>query len=402
MRLLLVHNRYGKPSGEEMVVNCVRRLLKEHGHDVKGFIRSSSEIETMKLGEARAFFSGIYSRSSRLMIRRLVAEQRPDVVHIHNLFPLISPSVLPECRRAGVPVVMTVHNYRLVCPNGLKMVGGRICEKCSGGREYWCVIRNCEGSYPKSFGYALRNYVARKRRYYLDNVTMFAALTAFQRQRLLAEGFPAERVVVVPNMIEVEDVIAASSLGEYVGYIGRISPEKDIPTLLNAARNCPEIPFKVAGPYHKMPDLLQNAPANVRLLGHLDRKKASSFLEAARIIVFCSIWFEGFPMAIVEAMIHGKSVICSRIGGLPEIVEDGNTGLLFEPGNAVELARKIHYLWDRPQLCRKLGQAGRAKALREYSPNRYYQRLMDVYRKAIELVAGMRLTSAGVGLERDS
>jgi len=402
VKVLLVHNEYGKPSGEEMVVNGTRRLLEEHGHEVVCFTRSSAEIETMRWGRTRSFFSEIYSQPSRLTMRRLLAERRPDVVHIHNLFPLISPSILPECRNAGVPVVMTLHNYRLVCPNGLEMVRGRICDKCSGGREYWCIIRNCEGSYPKSIGYAIRNYVARKRRYYLDNVTVFVALTKFQRERLLAVRFPAERTVVIPNTIRAEDSVGMSSLGDYVGYIGRISPEKDIPTLLDAARRCSEIPFMVAGVYDRMPQLLREAPANLRFLGHLDRRESSRFVHGARLIVLCSICFENFPMAVVEAMIHAKPVICSRIGGLPEIVEDGRTGLLFQPGDPVELAEKIRYLWSRPELCWKLGQAGRAKALREYSSETYYDRLMGVYRKAIELVAGERSMSTAVASEMDN
>lgn len=384
----MVHNEYGKFSGEEAVVNSLLQLLSEHGHDVSLFDRSSTEIEKMPFGELQAFFSGIYNISSKRSMRRELENHRPDIVHVHNVFPLISPSVLRECRMAGVPVVMTVHNYRLVCPSGLHVVRGQVCEKCRGGREFWCVLRNCEGDIFKSIGYAARTFMARKRRYFFDNVSMYAALTEFQRQRLIAEGFPAERIDVVPNMVEANGFGPPDVTGQFVGYVGRVSPEKGVDTLIAAGRNCSNIDFKIAGDYHRMPYIVGMAPENFEFLGHLDSDAIIKFYTCAKIFVLCSKWYEGFPMVLVEAMLHAKPIICSRIGGLPEIVEEGRTGLLFEPGNAAELAEKIRYLWERPDLCVKMGKAGREKALREYSPEKYYERLMAVYDKAVKLGPG--------------
>jgi len=388
MRICLVHNRYGSFSGEEAVVEATAHLLSEKGHEVVEFVRSSAEIGQMRLGKARAFFSGIYSWSAKRRMRHLLNKHRPDVVHVHNLYPLVSPSVLGKCRRAGVPVVMTVHNYRLICPNGLHMTAGQVCEKCRGGCEYWCVLRNCEGSLPKSIGYALRGWVARKRRMFLDNVTMYAALTEFQRQRLIAEGFPAERIAVIPNMVGGDGYAAEAAGGDYVAYVGRMSPEKGVTHLLSAAKRLPDIAFKAAGGYDRMPHLPGEAPANFEFLGQLGTELLNGFYSQARMLVLPSTCFEGFPMTIAEAMVRGKPVVCSRIGGLPEIVDDGVTGLLFEPGKAADLAEKIRFLWDRPDVCRKMGQTGRKKALREYSPEKYYERLMAVYEKAIALGPG--------------
>jgi glycosyltransferase involved in cell wall biosynthesis len=382
MKALIIHNEYGKLSGEEAVVEAQAKLLKENGHEVLRFEMSSANIPNIRFGKLQAFFSGIYSFSSRRQIRKLLAGCKLDVVHIHNLFPLISPSILPECKKAGVPVVMTVHNYRLVCPNGLHMVNGMVCEKCSGGREYWCLLKNCESSLFKSLGYALRNYVARRKRVYLNNVTMYAALTEFQREKLIRNGFPAERILVIPNMVNPNGVEVSDKLGHYVGYAGRISPEKGMPTLIEAARACSDIQFKAAGAYDHMPYLPRKAPQNFKFSGHLNKAQLDKLYTNSRMIVLPSICFEGFPSVLLESMIQSKPVIASRIGGLPEIVEDGVTGLLFEPGNAEDLAEKIRYLWDRPELCKKMGRAGREKALREYSPEKYYERLMAVYKKA--------------------
>ena len=370
------------------MVSGITKLLREYGHDVYSYLRSSSEINGSWLGQFRAFFSGIYSFSSRRHIRQIIGDVKPDVIHVQNLYPLISPSVLVEARRHNIPVVMRCANYRLICPNGLFLRDGKICEECSGGREWRCFLRNCEKNRFKSLGYALRNYIARMRRYFLDNVSIYYAQTAFQRTRLIQEGFPEDRVCVVPNMVASKEVEIAKDPGQYVGFVGRISPEKGIDTLIEAARACPDIQFKAAGSYNRVPDIVTKAPHNFNFRGHLDKEPLDKFYVNSRIIVLCSICYEGFPSVLLEAKVRGKPVVCSRIGGLPEIVDDAVTALLFKPGNADDLAAKIRYLWDRPELCHKMGRAARRKVLQEYSPHKYYKRLMAVYRKAIGLCAG--------------
>jgi glycosyltransferase involved in cell wall biosynthesis len=350
-------------------------------------MRDSTEISNTLLGNLRAFSSGIYSWKSKNALRRYIKEFNPDIVHIHNVYPLISPSILRECRRLGVPVVMTVHNYRLICPNGFFLTKGQICERCSGGREFWCVLENCENNLLKSFGYALRNYVARKKRLFLDNVTIYICLTKFQQTRLVHEGFPADRIVVIPHMIEPTEFNYSKNSGEYVGYVGRISPEKGISTLIDAARICKDIQFKAAGSFEQHPELRAMAPQNFEFCGCLKNSFLDKFYMNSRFVVVSSIWYEVFGLVVLEAMIRDKAVICSKIGGLLELVDDGVTGLLFEPGNAEDLAEKIRYLWDKPELCQKMGRAGRNKAMQLYSPEKYYKSSMAVYEKAIEMTS---------------
>jgi len=388
IRYLILHNAYGRFSGEEAVVQVVMRLLCEHSHDVTLFERRSEEIPGMWLGTLRAVFTGVHSPSSCGRMREALRQFRPDVVNVHNVYPLISLSVLKVCRDEGVPVVMTVHNYRLICPNGLFMTRGKVCHRCAGGREYWCLFRNCEGSLAKSFGYALRNWAARKRRVFLDNVTMYMALTQFQREQLVREGFPADRIEVVPNASDGQGISAAKEAGDYVGFVGRVSAEKGIDTLRSAAKVLRQVPFRAAGGFDPSSPLVSGASANVEFVGQLDRSRLGAFYAGSRIIVLPSVCYEGFPLILAEAMLHGKPVICSRIGGLPEIVDDGVTGLLFEPGNAEDLAEKIQHLWEHPEVCRKMGEAGREKALREYSQQRYYERMMNVFERAIKLGPG--------------
>jgi len=387
MRILLVHNEYGELSGEETAVNGIHSLLLRNGHEVVPFIRKSSEIPEMPFGRARAFFNGVYSPASRRAIRRAIQETTPDLVHVHNLFPLISPSVLPECKQLGLPVVMTVHNYRQVCPNGLLFRNGRLCHGCLGGHEWRCVKNNCERSFCKSLGYSLRTWTARKRRWFLDNVDLFICLTEFQRRVLIREGFSQHRLTVIPNSTGDLYCGSASSRNPndsiYVLYVGRVSPEKDVQTLLEAARRLPGIPVRIAGSWHRMPELVGAAPANVDFLGQLDGAALADQYHRCRMVVFATRCYEGCPTVLLEAMSHAKPVVCSRIGGLPEIVQEGRTGLLYTPQSPEDMAAKIEELWNSPELCEQLGRAARKEALLTYSVQRQYDAIHEAYRRAM-------------------
>ncbi len=235
----------------------------------------------------------------------------------------------------------------------------------------------------------MRNYTARRVGFFRKNVSLFACLTEFQRRRLSAEGYAEDRLRVIPNMCpagpEAPGISAAG--GRFVAYVGRIGPEKGIGLLLAAAEKLGNIPFHLAGSYDARPDLVSRAPANVIFLGNLERRALAAFYRQSRFLILCSTCFEGFPMAVVEAMTCARPVIAPRIGGIPEIVDESVTGLLFAPGQPDELAEKTRYLWDRPELCRRMGQAGREKALREYSPQTYHDRLMALYEEAIRMAA---------------
>lgn len=384
MKILIVHNTYGKLSGEETAIENLTALLKERGVSVSHFFRSSAEIENKLSGKAAAFFSGIHNPFTRKAFAQFLKNNRPDVVHIHNLYPLISPSILPLCKDFGVPVVMTVHNFRMVCPNGLLLCRDEICRRCLGGREYWCILRNCENNFFKSTGYALRTMAARVLRRYYDNVDHFICLTEFQKNILTGEGLPAGRVSALPNLVCLNnEKPQKKNRGEYVAYVGRISPEKDIWTLLEAARGLGDIPFKFAGDYHRMPEVLKNKPVNVEFLGQLSAKEVPMFYHDARTVVFATRCYEGFPSVLLEAMSHGLPIICSRIGGLPEIVVEGVNGLLYEPGNSSELTARIQTLWKDTALCAKLGNEGTRRLKLENNADRIIDRIISIYEKEI-------------------
>ena len=388
MKLLQIFNQYRSPfNGEAAVVELTGELVERHGGMARLLTRSSRDVESSIVARTRAFFSGIYSWEAYRSVEQLLAEDRPDVVHVHNLYPLFSPSVLVACKRAGVPVVMSIHNQQLTCPRSDHLNRGKICEKCVGGGEYNCVLHNCRQNIFESVAYAARSGIARRRRLFHDNVTLFVALSEFAKSRLIAVGFDADRIVVLKNMVAASPGPVDASQGEYAAFAGRISPEKGLHTLLEAAEGVSHCPIQLAGSGPLLEQVEQNAPANVEVKGRLNTCQMQPFYRGARFVVAPSITYEMCPLVTLEAFSHGVPVIASRLGSQPELVEHGVNGLLFDPGNAEDLRRKMKQLWENPALCRQLGRAGYERVVREHSETSYYERLMGVYGRAIKMTA---------------
>ena len=384
MRIIQVNNRHRILGGSDIMAENTVHLLKKKGLDVLPLTYSSLDLGSGFSGKIRAFLYGLYSLPGWAAMSKAISMFQPDVVHIHELYPFFSPWILKVCRQAGIPVVMTCHDFRLLCPIVTLYNRGATCRLCFSGREYWCVLKNCRGNILESLAYSLRSFIARKLKLFHNNVTLFLALTKFGKSYLLETGISASRIEVIPNMTAIPDDPADPPKGHYIAFVGRISPEKGLDLLIQVARKT-GLPFRVAGDYSVMPDLVQTAPANMQFLGLLGRTELMDFYRKARFLVFPSTWFEGCPMVLLEAMSMGLPIIASKIGGVGEIVEEGETGLLFDPRNAEELAAKIEMLWQRPEWCRQLGVAGRKKAVREYSKDVHFARLMGAYQKAIDI-----------------
>lgn len=385
MKVLQVHNRYRLRGGEDAVVEATLDLLRRRGDVGLLFDKHSDEVARGVASRVRAVFSGIYSVSSRREMERLLDAERPDVVHVHNLYPLLSPSVLVASRRVGVPVVMTCHNYRLVCPIAVHFIRGAVCERCAGGREYWCLLRNCRENRIESAVYALRGFVTRRLGLFLKNVTLYLAISEFLKRRLIAAGVPEDRVVVVPNMIPLPEAGVDAGHGAYAAFAGRASEEKGIPVLLDAARRLPHVPVHIAGHGPLLSTLRQDAPGNAVFPGLMGRDGLTAFYRGARFLVVPSVWYETFGLVAVEAMSHGVPVIAARIGGLQELVTDGVSGLHFAPGDAADLADKMDRLWRDPGLCARMGRAAREEVAAKYSEDVHYAKLMAAYERAIQL-----------------
>ena len=382
-KILLVHNDYGKYSGEESVVDQMAVMWAEHGHQVVQLRMSTADSRDSLVGKMHGFLAGLYSPKGVREMRRILKVERPDVVNVHNLYPFISPAALFECKKAGVPVVMTVHNFRLICPTGLFMRDGKPCELClERGNEWDCVRYNCEHSLLKSVGYAARNAAARYSGAYRKCVDRFACITGFQRQKLIQAGFDAEKIVVIPNSVPCPPTFQAT-LGNYIAYVGRLSYEKGYDLLIEVARRHPDIQFRFAGA-QRMPGEVET-PKNVRFMGYLKGKELSDFIQGARFLVIPSRCYEGFPMAILEAAQFGKPTIGPNHGGFTEIIGEGDAaiGRLFAPGDVDALEQQIVSLWNNPCEITRLGVKAHDKLLREYSTEVIYQEWNDLIKSIL-------------------
>lgn len=375
MKILIVHNNYGQYSGEEAVVDKMSAMLQAHGHKVVFYRKTTEGVRESALGKIQGFLSGIYSPSGVKGMREVLQRERPDVVNVHNLFPFISPAALFECKKAGVPVVMTIHNFRLMCPTGLFMRNGLPCEHClEVGNEWGCLRYNCEHSAVKSLGYTLRNVAARWMGAYRKNVDAFACITDFQRQKLVQAGFEENRLHVIPNFME-EIAVQPRFEGGYVAYSGRLSREKGVDMIIDVARRHPDIPFKLAGSVRDE-ELKENLPANCELVGFLKGEALADFYRNAAFFVMASRWYEGFPMSILEAAQYGKPTIGPNHGGFTEIIGEGNAaiGRLFTPNNMDSLEQTLVGLWNDEAAIEQLGRQAFDKLHREYCSEVIYRK----------------------------
>ena len=383
MKVLHVYNQREVWGGEDYMVESSVEILRRQGVDVDTWVvRNADHLRGLK-GKVRAFVSGIYSVSMAIEMSRRLKLSRPDVVHAHNLYPLLSPSVLAVCSLAGVPVVVHCHNHFISCPVGSHLRDGNVCERCTRGSVFFCVLHNCRGRMLESIGYALRSGAARWFGWFRRNATIMIVLSDFARKRMAHAGFPDDQLATLPNMVSVPDHDAGRPEGRYIIYAGRLSPEKGISTLLEAASLLPDIEFRIAGDGPLRAVLESCAPPNVRFEGWINKADLSALYREARLAVVPSICYETFGLSAADAMAHGLPVIASRLGALPEVIDHMLTGVLFEPGDTQDLAAKIRTLWDDLEIVHRMGSEGSRKVIREYSTEVYFHRLMAIYQSAI-------------------
>lgn len=388
MRVLLAHNFYRStaPSGEDTVYREERALLERNGVEVIPYERQSDELDTASmLTLARSALHASWSDKVARELTTLISRTRPDVAHFHNTFPLISPSAYAACAAAGVPVVQTLHNYRLICPGAMLYRDGVPCEDCVGTSLLPALRHRCyRDSLPATASVVNMLWSNRRRGTYSSLVQRYVALTEFARERFIAGGLPAGRIEVKPNALTAPPP-AGLGQGGYVLYVGRLSVEKGLHTLLDAWRRLPDIRLKLAGDGPIRPQLEQQARrdgVNVEFLGRLERSRVAELLGEAQFAVVPSQWFEGFPMVVVEAFACGTPVVASRLGSLAEIVREGLTGRLFTPGDPEALAAAVRAMLDAPDALREMRRHAREEFEVRYSAAASFQALMEIYQRA--------------------
>jgi glycosyltransferase involved in cell wall biosynthesis len=376
VRILVAHSRYrsGPASGENAVVADEARLLQDAGHEVHVFEASV----TGPADVVRAAPGTIWDPGRAGAVRRLVRRYRPDVVQVHNLFPALSPAVIRAAAAEGVPVVMTLHNFRLMCLPGTFLRDGQICEDCTRRLPWPGVIHGCyRGSRAQSAVLAASLALHRSLATF-ERVWRFIAVSGFVRDKYVAAGFDRSRIVVKPNFAWPGP--RREGPGTYFLYLGRLSPEKGVATLLRAWRE-DFGRLLVAGDGPQAARLRDLAPGGVEFLGAVPPEEARRLVAQARAVLVPSIWYEAFPRVMVEAYAARVPVVASRIGALPEVVEDGVTGLLAEPGAPASWTAALERLCD-DRLCERLGEAAYRAWAERYAPERNLAQLEAVYTEA--------------------
>ena len=314
-----------------------------------------------------------------------IARFRPDVVHVHNFFPLFSPAVYYACRTAGVPVVQTLHNYRLLCANSLLFRDGHVCEECVGRSFAWPAIAHAcyRGSRAGTASIAIMQASHRIARTWQERVDLYIALTEFSRAKLVEGGLPAEKIVVKPNFAS-RDIATGNGRGGYALFVGRLSPEKGLDVLLEAwKRMRMSIPLRIVGDGPLAGRVREAAGESVSYLGPREKSEVLGLMQSASLLILPSMWYEGFPMVIVEAFQVGLPVVASDLGSLSSLVTPGRTGLLFRPGDPSALAERVEWAFAHPEELSRMRRQARAEHEANYTPERNYELLMQIYDRVI-------------------
>ena len=381
MRVLHILNNHRHGGGSDNSWAETIRLSRASGIDIEIFSRTSKDLSSSLRDKARAALSGVYAPNTIREAADTVTRFRPDLVHTHELYPLISPWVIRRVARMGVPVVHTVDDYRLTCPVATHFQHGTICHRCAGGREYWAVLNNCRDNRAESVAYAVRNAVARRFDLYRGYVSEFITQTEFGRQWLVRDvNVDPGRITVNACAVEVSPTPADPGQGNYIGYAGRFVAEKGVEMLVEAARRT-GLPLRLAGNAATHPAIRPGDPVECVLTP--TRESLMQFYRGARFLVAPSLWYETFGLVAAEAMAQGVPVLVSRIGALQNVLVDNVTGLLFEPGSVDDLSAQMSRLWNAPDLCRQLGLAARAHVRNEFSGEAHMRCLTAAYERAL-------------------
>lgn len=391
MRILTLHNYTGNYAfgGEGKVFEDETRLLRDHGHEVCQYKCTNSEIMEAKLHKKiKAFINAPWSKSSYRTNQETIEKFKPDIMHVHNFFFILSPSIFRAAKDAGIPTVVTLHNFRFISPCSQLLRNGQICEICLNKNPWRIMLYRC---YRKSFManlFRYRIYYWGKKKYrWINDIDSFIALTEFGREKYIEGGLPAEKIYVKPNFID-DPITGGKNApnGHGAIFVGRISKEKGLKTLMQAWLNV-DYPLTVVGDGPQMAEIKSIAPKNVLFVGEKSNEEVMRAIQEASFMVFPSELYEGFPLTILEAMAAGRAVIASDLGPRGEMVHDKKTGLLFRAGDPDDLGEKAKYLADHPLHCTEMGRAARQEYLEKYTEKINYRMLIEIYEQTIKRTA---------------
>ncbi|MGD0734805.1 MAG: glycosyltransferase family 4 protein [Terracidiphilus sp.] len=384
MNILVVHNRYAFAGGEDEACATEVELLREHGHNVVVHTQDNRLIDS-KSRWATGIRS-VWSAADHAAVRRLISKNKLELMSVHNFFPLVSPSIYYAARAEGIPVVQTLHNYRLLCPAATFLRNGKICEDCLGKAVPWpALVHKCyRGSFAQTGAVAGMISGHKMLGTWRKLVNYYIALTPFMRNKFIAGGFPAKRIVVKPN--SVEDTGVGSGHDDNFLFVGRLSEEKGAAVLLQAwktTKTSRKLKIIGTGPDEMNLRAIAAPLPNVEFLGQVSAERVRAEMAAAAAVVFPSIWYEGLSRVVIEAFSKGTPILASDLGPISTIVTDGKTGVLFRVGDSVDLAAKLAAFPPPGPALDQLRRAAREEFERSYSNEVVYRILLGIFRSAI-------------------
>lgn len=402
MRIAMANNYYYLKGGAERVLFEEKKILEAHGHQVPVFSQAHPHNEFSEYSDYYRPFKDwrhisrlqkiptalniMYDRRTGRGFNRFLEAVDSDIVHAHNIYGGLTTSILDVAQRKGIPVVMTLHDYKLICPSYLMLNRGAVCEGCRNGRFIHCLLKAChKESLTASGVYCLESYLNKWMHKY-DTIRYFICPSMFSLTKHAENGIPRERLIHIRNFVNFAMHKPQYENGGYALFVGRLSKEKGILTLLTAVKHL-DVPVRVVGDGPLKAEYegfaRDHRMNHVTFEGYKSGDDLKQLYENAAFLVMPSEWYENAPMTILEAYAYGKPVIGSRIGGIPEMIDHGRTGMLFAMGDTGRLAECIGNLWSNKSLCREMGHAARDKVEREYSSELHYEHLMEVYRNLL-------------------
>lgn len=404
-RIAQINKFYYPFGGVETYLLALSRLLERHGLSVipfatqhpwnwetpwQSFFVSSVDYRTAKgMQRLRAAARVLFSIEAYRKVSRLCMVAQPDLAHVHHVYHQLSASVLYALARAGVPIVQTVHDYKLVCPNYKLYIPQRreVCYRCRGGRFYQATRYGClNHGRAASLLATIEAYLNQLLKPYHRLVKHFITPSVFLRERLLEGGIPPERISVIYNFVDEEDFVPPRE-GRYVLFVGRLEPEKGVDVLIDAVRQLSRVTLLIAGRGSAEAVLRRQAEAcgsTVRFVGWLDPASRRVLFAESLCVVVPSLWYDVAPMVILEAYAAGKPVIGSARGGIPELVRDGETGFIVSAGDSEALAERIHFFQQHPEQAAQMGRYAQIYARQRFSAEEHYQALMAIYQRAMD------------------
>jgi glycosyltransferase involved in cell wall biosynthesis len=394
MNILLVHNFYQQPGGEDQVFADEGKLLEQHGHEVARFTMHNDAVEGM--GKFALAKKTIWNKPAQQSLRQAIRNARAEVVHFHNTFPLISPAAYYTAHEEECGVVQTLHNFRLLCPGATMFRDGKVCEECMGRWGPWPgVVHGCyRDNRMASAAVAAMITFHRKRGTWRKQVDVYIALSQFARNKFIQGGLPGEKIVVKPNFVDA-DLSVGSGEGGFALFVGRLTEEKGIATLLRAWKHLSDrtgLTLKIAGDGPMRDSVIEATKTMTRIefIGRQPSNEIYDMMGRATALIFPSIWYEGQPKTMIEAMAKGMPIVASRLGTMAEMIDDGKNGLLFTPGDAEDLSRQMQRLLEDAPMRQKMRAAARNEFENRYTADKNYPQLLAIYERAKNAVVNVK------------